>query len=245
MDDWIARHRASWRAKAGLRRYYEHEIFRPLAEAVEGAGPLLEIGTGPGFLRAYLNGRGLSVVSVDIERGADADVTCDVHALPFGDGTFGAVAGVDSLHHFARPAAALNEVARVLCPGGRLALVEPWAGVLGRLFYRYVHHEACFRPADPLNDAFPSGKSAMDGNAMIPKAVLCDGREAFAVAVPALRLIRATPFAGLSYLMTGGFQQWGFPAGVVTALATLESYLPTSLMRLTGLRALFVLEKAS
>jgi hypothetical protein len=43
--------------------------------------------------------------------------------------------------------------------------------------------------------------------------------------------------------MTGGFQGWGLPAGLVMGLARLESWLPRAVLRHLGLRALFVLER--
>src|SRR5204862_4495633 len=44
--------------------------------------------------------------------------------LPFADASFDLVTCVNSLHHIARPARALDEMARVLAPGGRLVLED-------------------------------------------------------------------------------------------------------------------------
>ena len=44
--------------------------------------------------------------------------------LPFADASFDLVTCVNSLHHIARPARALDEMARVLGPGGRLVLED-------------------------------------------------------------------------------------------------------------------------
>jgi demethylmenaquinone methyltransferase/2-methoxy-6-polyprenyl-1,4-benzoquinol methylase len=45
--------------------------------------------------------------------------------LPFGNGSFERVLVVDALHHFAQQQLAIQELARVLAPGGLLVIQEP------------------------------------------------------------------------------------------------------------------------
>jgi ubiquinone/menaquinone biosynthesis C-methylase UbiE len=46
----------------------------------------------------------------------------DAEDLPFGDGEFSAVLCSNSFHHYPEPRRAVDEMARVLAPGGRLVL---------------------------------------------------------------------------------------------------------------------------
>jgi len=55
-------------------------------------------------------------------------VRADALRLPFPDGAFDAVTGHSFLYLVPQRAAVLAEAWRVLAPGGRLALMEPWAG---------------------------------------------------------------------------------------------------------------------
>jgi hypothetical protein len=122
-------------------------------------------------------------------------------------------------------------------------LVEPWAGELGFLFYRYVHHEDCRSVSDPWRAAFAPGKGPMDGNTTIPRDLLWRRRRELP-AQTGLTLRRAVPFGALSYAATGGFQPIGLPRAIIDLLCRAERLMPTSPMRLMALRSLFVLERA-
>jgi ubiquinone/menaquinone biosynthesis C-methylase UbiE len=51
-------------------------------------------------------------------------VAGDAHRLPFGDGSFDRVVSRTAPHHFADMPSVMREVARVLVPGGRFAVVD-------------------------------------------------------------------------------------------------------------------------
>jgi SAM-dependent methyltransferase len=238
MSDWISDHRAVWHRKSGLRYFYEHEIFDRIL-ALERDGRTLELGAGPGFFAAHSP----DIISTDISDSTGAHVVADAHCLPFADGTFSNVVGIDVLHHFGKPVVALAEAARVLRNGGRMILVEPWAGPLATIFYRYIHHEDCHSVEDPWATPFADGKDAMTGNAAIPKAILYDRAIELPQRLPGFRSIQTVPFSFLSYLLTGGFQNWGLSASAIEKLVWVESRLPDSVTAFISTRALFVLEK--
>ena len=100
-----------------------------------GVGPgmrLLDVGCGPGTITAAAAARGADAVGVDLADGMLALgrerhpglrlVKGDAEALPFGDGEFDAVIGGFILNHLPSAEAAVAETARVLRPGGRLAV---------------------------------------------------------------------------------------------------------------------------
>ncbi len=115
-----------------------------IARLLLGLSPgdrVLDIACGPGnFSRAFASAVGESglVVGLDasrtmLERGAEdlrrsglgnlVLVRGDATALPFVDGSFDAVCCFAALHLFADPLAGLDEMTRVLEPGGRIALM--------------------------------------------------------------------------------------------------------------------------
>jgi SAM-dependent methyltransferase len=112
---------------------------------------VVNIGAGQGTFSRRLEERGFSVTSVDeseaavevLRRRLVGDVCrADVAALPFADGSFAAAVLGEVLEHVPDDEAALREVARVLRPGGHVAISVPagerlgpsdrWAGHLRR-----------------------------------------------------------------------------------------------------------------
>jgi hypothetical protein len=110
---------------------------------------------------------------------------------------------VDVLHHLPKPLQFLAEAGRILHPGGRIAMIEPWITAPSYLLYHYFHHEDCSLAVDVRHPFRESGKIAFDGNAAIPFKLLKQCKPG----ALSLRLLQAAPFLGLPYLATLGFQR--------------------------------------
>lgn len=106
-------------------------------------GPALDAGAGRSLLPLWLAGAGRQVVALDVDDGSYYPrgslgawyrerqpaanrpvrfVEGDLRALPFGDGTFGAVFSMSVLEHLPDPLAGLRELWRVVQPQGILAV---------------------------------------------------------------------------------------------------------------------------
>jgi len=214
----LRRHRAIWAERPELRAVY-HDWFGQLLEQVSGLTPVVEVGAGPGFFKEFAP----HLILTDILPNPWVDISCDASSLPFRAGSVGALVMVDTLHHLPAPVEFIGEAIRVLRPGGRLAVLEPWITPVSYLIYRFLHHEECrlrvdlTRPFDGLN------KRAFQGNAAIPFALF----RYFRACPSPLSLIRAETFVGLPYLFTFGFKRSRpVPGGLVAVARALE--------RLTG-----------
>jgi SAM-dependent methyltransferase len=78
-----------------------------------GAKTALDVATGGGHVARRLREAGLEVVSTDPAPGMSPDVVCRAEDLPFADASFDIAACRTAAHHFADPARAVAEMARV------------------------------------------------------------------------------------------------------------------------------------
>lgn len=228
-------HRQRWiLAQRPELRWVYQQWFARLLGCAAGSAPVIEVGSGPGLLKEHAP----HVIATDLTPGAWLDLACDACALPFRSGTVGALVMVDVLHHLPHPLAFLDEAARVLRPGGRLAMIEPWITPVSFLLYRYLHHEACDLAVD-LDDPFAGAdKKAFDGNAAIPFRVLDHLRRR----VQPFRVIRRDAFLGLPYLVTLGFKCERRLPWPVVAIANASERVLGPVGRLAATRVLLVLE---
>ncbi len=239
-------HRRIWKGKPVLARVYRPWFDAILTEVAPRARAL-EVGAGPGFLSSYARGArpDASWLATDILEAPWNDLVADGLRLPFAAERFDVLAGLDLLHHLARPRAFFEEAGRVLRPGGRAVFMEPWVTPLSYPVYRFFHQEGCTLGLDPWNPF-----------ALAPGA----SKEAFAGdAAVVWRLVRSTPgevwrdlgfrrprvraFNGFAYLLSLGFREASLlPSAGASLLLALDAWLSGAAAYL-GLRALVVWEK--
>jgi SAM-dependent methyltransferase len=113
-------------------RYREgHTLLRWLGEDLRGLR-VLDVAGGDGYWAAQARGRGAWAVSLDLaeaklRRGRrlsapPALIRGDALALPFAGASFDRVMSICAIEHFDDGARALDEMARVLAPGGELVM---------------------------------------------------------------------------------------------------------------------------
>ena len=93
------------------------ELFSAAAQWIVPGARLLDLGCGPRDQAAPAEHLGASYVGIDYSSDR-ADLLADGHAIPFRDATFDVVLSYAVLEHLYHPFLALQEVARVLRPGG-------------------------------------------------------------------------------------------------------------------------------
>lgn len=127
IDDLASKETYYW-----WHRVRRNNLCRLLHAGEENHTRLLEIGCGTGANLRELRSRWAIAVGIDIEmralaycRDLAAVQATALGPLPFTDAAFEAVLLVDVLEHLENPEALVQEVARVLIPGGAVVIMVP------------------------------------------------------------------------------------------------------------------------
>lgn len=227
----IHENRRHWDRKPLLRAEYAR-FYREIARALEDAapGPVLECGSGIGNLKSVLP----HAITSDLFPNPWLDRRENVYALSYPDSSLGGVVLFDVFHHLEYPGHALQEVHRVLRPGGKAVIFEPAMGLIGRLALGLFHHEPLglrrrieWVSPGPLDPA-RLGYYAAQGNAWrIFK------RGGYAAELAPWERARVSYYPALPWLLTGGFRG---PALCPVVLAPL-AHLAERALSLAGARA--------
>jgi SAM-dependent methyltransferase len=136
---------------------------------IPAGGVALDIGSGPGNVTAALAraagsdglALGIDISEPMLARAVEAQagrnvgfMRADAQQLPFRDETVDAVTSLAVLQLVPNPSATLAEIARVLKPGGRVAIMVPTAGRGAEFFKWLPNGGVTFFTEDELGDTF-------------------------------------------------------------------------------------------
>jgi dolichol-phosphate mannosyltransferase len=112
-----------------LQRYWQRRRFRIITEYVADTGRVLDIGCGSSrIVQMLAQGVGVDLASRKLRwlRGPGRHLAqADMNHLPFRDGSFDAVISSEVIEHIPRDQVRLEELVRVIRPGGLLVLGTP------------------------------------------------------------------------------------------------------------------------
>jgi SAM-dependent methyltransferase len=205
----IQKNLQAWEDKPLLREIYAGFYKRILALIdPQVPGRIVEIGSGIGNLKQHLS----EAISTDLFANPWLDVVCDGYDLPFKSASLSHLVLFDVFHHIEAPNAFLTEARRVLTPGGRLILFEPYISWSSYPVYGLLHHEPVGMNSEiNIEDSFPRPRDyyAAQGNAT---------RLFFNKEIPGWPeewdVFYSRAFSSFAYLLSGGYSKPAvYPAG--------------------------------
>jgi SAM-dependent methyltransferase len=226
------------REKPFLRRLYG-QYYAAYDAAISRATPgglIIEVGSGGGFYPAIRR----DVISLDMRPGADVDVVASALAMPFPAASVSAVLLLNVLHHLPDPRAFFGECTRMLKPGGRVCLIEPYVSVASRRLVKPLHHE----PWDETAGwALPESGPMTGANMAMPWIIFFRDRARYDAECADLPIDRIRLHTIGAYLLSGGVSMrsllpgwlfdpiWAAERLLTPASSTLASMMTIELVR--------------
>lgn len=219
-------HKAVLDRKPMLREVFQ-EIHRSFLELdrkyfLDTGGIRVELGAGV----APIRDTDPNVLATDVVHSSELDRVLDAQAMDLPAGSVHALYGQNCFHHFPQPARFLDEVIRVVRPGGGFILVEPYYGLFASFLFKRMFSTEGF------DKQMPGWNIPMEGpmngaNQALSYIVFDRDKKILADEYPQLEIVHQAPLSNyLRYLMSGGlnFRQLA-PDALIPTLKGVERLL--------------------
>lgn len=237
--DALARQRAGWDARPLVRELYRGWHRRAVDALSPVSGPTIELGCGVGAFKETHP----PALATDVAPTPWAEEVLDAEQLDLSDLSVANLVLIDVLHHLAHPSRFLAEAERVLAPGGRIVMVEPYSSPVAHYFYRRLHFEGAEMRMDPFRETGLSASDPMDANNALATLAFWRHLESFEAEHPGLVVVARERFGVLLYPLSGGLTGRPLtPLWAVRPLRALERAL-SPLAAALAFRCLVVLER--
>jgi len=193
--------------KTFLKKIYlewYHEI-NALIPAMEG--PILEIGTGGGFLKEIIP----QIITSEVSYSSNLDLVLNGINLPFKNNSIKCIILIDVFHHIPQPELFLEETCRCLFPGGQIIMIEPWYTPWSNYIYTKLHHEP-FNP-EARGWSFSTTGPLSGANGALPWIIFQRDKTLFEKKFPDLFIKNIKLSMPIRYLLSGGISMRSFMPG--------------------------------
>jgi SAM-dependent methyltransferase len=193
--------------KSFLRQIYQEWYVAIACTLPRNMGPVLELGSGAGFLKDFIP----DLITSEVFYCPGINVVLNGMNLPFVAGSLGAIVMIDVLHHIPQPRRFFSEAARCVCLGGVVVMIEPWVTPWSRVIYSRLHHEP-FQP-EMKEWEISTGGPLSGANGALPYILFARDRLQFEREFPMWQMQAIKPMMPFRYLVSGGVSMRSFMPG--------------------------------
>jgi SAM-dependent methyltransferase len=206
----------------------------------------IEVGCGIGVSKEFIRAKSYLLTDFDEQEWIDIK-NVDALNTPFEDNSFNFVVSSNMIHHLPYPIKFLEEMQRILKPGGFLLIQEINCSLLMRIILRLMRHEGYSYNVDVFdkNSVACDPENLWSGNNAIPN-LLFDNLERFKREVPYFNIVKSNFSECLTFLNSGGVTAKTFsvplPYFALRLLKGIDDFLVFILPQLFALQRQIVLK---
>lgn len=194
-------HKSVIQSKPLLKRIYSEWYLQIVAvkETVRLLnGEILEIGSGGGFLKEFIP----EAVTSDVYRRSDIDRVENAYHLSCRNNSVKLLCCMSVINQLGRVEEFFKEVERVLIPGGKLVIIDPYISWFSRLVYKYIHHYN-FDLSSKSWNFLETGRMSGNDTTLATKVFWRD-RDVFTQKFPDLKIESIVLHNFIAYYASGG-----------------------------------------
>lgn len=204
MNNKLVERKKVWNSKKFLRETYKVWYKKIIKDIKNSGGKTVEIGAGSGNFKEFKP----NIISSDIYKYNWIDLVFDAHKMPFDDRSISNLVLIDVLHHLDNPIRFFEESVRVLEPGGRIILVEPYPSLFSWYIYRKLHPEPFLFDVNYFGKKEVLQKDPWNSNQAMSYLLFFKHRHFFLrVFSDKLKFIKRQKISFILYPASGGFDR--------------------------------------
>lgn len=172
------------------------------------SSPILEIGSGGGFLKEYIPG----LLTSEILKIKNIDTVLDARRIPFKKESLSGIVMLNVFHHIPSVDSFLKEASFCIKEKGFMLMIEPWVSSCSRFIYKHIHHEPFDNDTKEWNLAKEDSPMS-HSNSALPWIVFERDKEIFGRKFPNWKITNITLHTPITYILSGGVSMRTFTPG--------------------------------
>lgn len=239
MSSRLLKHQKVWKQKKILRTIYRQWYEEIIKDLRQGSGKTIEIGSGTGNFKEFMP----SCISSDVEKCSWLDMCFDAHHIPFPNNSISNLVMIDVFHHLENPLGFLKEATRVLKPGGRLIMNEPYPSIFSLIIYKRFHPEQFLMNIDYFKYSLKKS-DPWESNQAIPYLFFFKQKlKLMTVLGNQINIKKIKRMSFFSYPASGGFEHKSYISNSLLPILNLLEKLLSPFAKFLAFRCYIVLEK--